>query len=400
MNLIKKEFKQIISNKLFIAVWLGILVLLCLGMSNVFKLDGEKTQVDGAVLGIANDDISKYSDMLVDFISGSEKFADLITVKTGTQEEMQELFYAGELDAYIDIPDDFINNIMNLESTPIRIKVSDEDSVTAILVSNILSSYQKYITSIQFNITGLYDCLGNTGMKESKRFLTCFNVTYTLVEEVFDKEKYIEDVEVTDYSTTPILTYFLYSAISIIIMYGSLFAGIEILKEKSYSVLDRYIISGRNKFTFILNKLFFYSLAMYLLVFIPTIVSSIVNDTKPNILMLFMYITYIILVVSVSIFLCFLCGNINSYVLVGNIFYIVSIIIGGGIIPIMYMPNNMQKIAEFTLSRVFIKNFISINNGMGIQELKGQIILCYVISLLLICISVILFGRRRSGNDE
>lgn len=397
MSLLRKELKQILSNKLFVITWIVILAVLTLFMCKTPSK--EKTKVSGAVIGISNSDDSKYSQILIDFIVNSDEFAKLVTVVTGSKEEINEQFYDGKLDAYLEIPDKFIANIIDINSLPVVVKISDKDTVTAVLVTNILDSYQKYILAIQLNVTGLNDCLRVSGMSQAKTIIPCFKITYSLVTNVFEKDKYVKEVVLTDYKNTSIVKYFRYAALTIVIMYGSLFAGVEILKEKNYSVLNRYLISGNSILKFICSKVIFYSIALYMLVLVPDVISTIYTKDIFNYRLMFLFLLYIITCVSMSVFLCFLTGQLNTYIFAGNMLYIVSTILGGGIIPIMYLPEKMVKIAGVTPTRLFIKNFIAVYKGMSLADIADQILICIIIAVIMIMSSAFLF-RKGAGKER
>lgn len=399
MNLIYKEFKQIISNKLFVCTWIVLLCVLCVFMTCDFKAP-IKDSSSGAVIGIVNNDTSSYSDIFVNFITNSEEFSKLVKVEVGTKEVIEDKFYAGELDAFIELPNNFIKNIVDIKETPLMVKVSDKDTVTAILVSNVLSAYQKYVSSIQLNVTSLYDHLIKLGFTEKKTELTCFSITYVMVQNVFEKDKYLDTVELSDKKVSSIIVYFTYAAITIVIMYGSLFAGIDILKEKSYWVLNRYLITMGSRLGFILTKVLFYSTALYLLVLVPSVVTSLVNKTKFNYNIMFLYLVFIVTSVCFSVLLCFLLGNINIYALTGNMLYIVSIILGGGIIPIMYMPDKFVKLARFTPTGLFIKSFISVHNNKTLSEVTTVLLICLVVCLISVMLSCHLFGKGSYKKQE
>lgn len=397
MSLLRKELKQILSNKLFVITWIVILAVLTLFMCKTPSK--EKTKVSGAVIGISNSDDSKYSQILIDFIVNSDEFAKLVTVVTGSKEEINEQFYDGKLDAYLEIPDKFIANIIDINSLPVVVKISDKDTVTAVLVTNILDSYQKYISAIQLNVTGLNDCLRVSGMSQAKTIIPCFKITYSLVTNVFEKDKYVKEVVLTDYKNTSIVKYFRYAALTIVIMYGSLFAGVEILKEKNYSVLNRYLISGNSILKFICSKVIFYSIALYMLVLVPDVISTVYTKDIFNYRLMFLFLLYIITCVSMSVFLCFLTGQLNTYIFAGNMLYIVSTILGGGIIPIMYLPEKMVKIAGVTPTRLFIKNFIAVYKGMSLADIADQILICIIIAVIMIMSSAFLF-RKGAGKEK
>lgn len=393
MNLLYKEFRQIISNKLFIGTWIVVLILLCVFMS----ADIEDTKSDvpeiGARIGVINNDTSSYADMFVDFIMKSDELARLVNVEVGKKKDIEEKFYAGKLDAYVEIPQDFINSLMDIEEMPLSVTISDNNTVTTILIKNYVDSFESYVRAIQMNITSLYNQLRLLDTGESKAKMKCFNVTYVLVKDVFEKERFVDTVEVEDLKVSTVVVYLIYAAITIVIMYGSLFAGVDILKEKSYWVLNRYLISGSSAIKFIVTKLLFYTVALYMLILIPTLVSDIYNGNDTMWLTLVLYFVFIMTCISFSIFLCFLMGNTISFTLTGNMLYIVSIIIGGGIIPVMYMPVKLAEFAKYTPTYMFINSFINAHNNKGFDSVKTPVLICGLITVLCISASTVLFKK-------
>lgn len=392
MGLFHKEFKQIISNRLFVALWIVIMIIMTMFMCSD-KGSNTKNHNSGAVIGIVNSDDSSYSAMFMDFITDSAEFAKIVTVVEGSKNELEKMFMDGKLDAYVEIPDSFISNIVDIDAVPICVKVSDKNTVTAILVSNIINSYQDYINSIQLNVTALYNSLRAVGFSNAKTLMPCIKVTYKMVTGIVDKEDMVEQTEITDYKNTSVIRYAIFAAITFVILYGSIFAGVDLIKEKNYKVLNRYLVSGKNVFLLILVKTIFYSLALYLLVLIPTIVSSIVCKTDINWNMMFLYITFILFSVSMSILISFIAGEINGYAIITNIMYMISCIIGGGIIPVMYLPDTINKIGEYTPTRLFIKTFINVYNQRGLSYVLPLIITCYSLCLTFTFLSAFLLKK-------
>lgn len=400
MNLFHKEFKQIISNKMFVITWICILVFMCIFMTQDLKSNtqgnatGQSGNKGNIKIGLINEDSSKYADMFVEFITQSDELSKSLTMTRDEKKVIEKQFYDGELDAYIMIPDNFINNIIDVNATPLYVKISDKDSVVAVLVSNILKAYQSYVTAIQLNVTTLNHSISELGYSDYHTNLECFSVAYLLIQEAFEKNSYMDFEPIEEQKSYTVASMLIYAAVSIVILYGSLFIGIEILKEKSLWVLNRYLISSSSTLKYITVKVLFYTLAIYILVFIPTTVATVLSKSKMNWSLLLLYLIFIFTSICMSTLLSFLTGEINLYALVSNMLYITSTILGGGIIPLMYLPENLTKLSKYTLTNIYIESFVKTDYYNSLSGSRTQIYICLFISVVCIISSSILFRKK------
>ena len=372
MHLLKKDFKVFLNNKLLIGIWIVLAIGLSIGFSAEFKTSTEST---GAVIGVCNNDgDNKYSNMLVEFFEKNDNFKSLMRIVKADEETLMEMFNKKELDCYVVIPKGFMDKIIEIEPIPVKVRISDDNSVTSIMVRNVLNSYEIYVSSVQNNITALSDGMKKLNMKKTDRLFINTSMSIELITTVLGKEAFFDYEYVDAYATVDMRNSILYAVACMIISFGALFAGVDLLKEKSYGVINRYKAGGGSVIRLVANKLVFYTVVIYSLILIPNVIGSLVKKSSVDITMMLLYLLIVVFSLSSSMLIATVTGKIRTYVLVGNMFTICTYLVGGGIIPATYLPENMLKLSKFTPAYSFIQMLIKVSCDMPVSMFKTVII--------------------------
>lgn len=393
MNLLYKDLKLFISNKILLGIWIVLMIVLCW----MFSRDVKQAKVGKLVadIGICNyDEDNKYSTMLVDVITNAEDMRSLIKIHYADEKELEKQFMDHKLDCYIVVPKGFMDHLINIDFVPIKVRLSDENSITAIIVKNVLDSFSSYISSIQNNVTALNRAQSALGLKYEFTSVVDAQMSIKLATQVLEKDTYFDYVKYEDNTIVTMKQYMLFSFLVIIITFGALFSGVDLLKEKSYGVVERYKSQGGNMITFIGMKAFMYTVIMYSLILIPNVIASYIKDFKLNKNLMLLYLWLILFCVSISVLMAVIAGRIRTYVLMANMVCITSILVGGGIIPVVYLSDKLAKLAEFTPTFHFITVLSRVNSNITPIKYKNVIILFTALSLLMLFISSLLAGRR------
>ena len=141
-RLIIKDLRQLLSNKVLIGFCI-LIVLASVVVVNIGFKEKEKKK-DTIVVGIVNEDHgNKYSKMLVDFFGLDQSFSSMVKMKySNSQKEMAEKFKKGEVQAYIVIPKGFIDDLVHISESKIKVIINQQDSTSAIILGNVLKSYE------------------------------------------------------------------------------------------------------------------------------------------------------------------------------------------------------------------------------------------------------------------
>ena len=132
------------------------------------------------------------------------------------------------------------------------------------------------------------------------------------------------------------------------------------------------------------------------MIFIPNIIGAKVKGTSLDNGMMFLYFLVVLFSLSSSLFLATISEKIRTYVLVGNMFCICTYLVGGGIIPASYLPDNMVSISKFMPSYNFIQMLIKVSSDMPLGKYNMTITVFSVLTVIFACASGLILKRKEA----
>ena len=285
--------------------------------------------------GIADEDQTEYSGLLVTYFDENEVFSSYFQVVRGTRYELSDMFDAGELDMYLIIPKDFTENLSDIINMPIEGKINSSDKTKAVLLTNLANAYSTYISSVEMNCQGIVNAM----------------LLFTaLGKDSFFKREIIERFE-----GISLVNYYIYAGMILIILYAGLLAGLKTLKERVSKVGDRLVSAGIGK-----TRIFISGLAAFLIVYgvimlvAVGLIAALSELSIPGSAVFFIFSAIVVSCVLFMIIARFM-NSVSGYMVLGNMLILFMTIAGGGIIPIMYLPEGVLAVARFTPTYWFIK---------------------------------------------
>lgn len=394
-NTIIKEIKELKADK---KIWIGILtvlIMIIIGTSYNRK-NSEYTPTEHLGLGIINHDDSIYSDMLLSYFNGSETFSSLISVTAGEEKEVKSAFEQGDLDIYIEIPKDFAMNMIRLEHSPIKVTINISDTTKAILFQNVLKSYEKYIASVEANAVGLYEIMEQDGMDQELIDEINRKASIDFIFTTLGKEEFFSFEPMDQYPTTTLILYYVISLLIMALLYSGLYIGFQILREMKQGTFTRLRTTRTPLYQFLIAKM----AILIIILTITTVIALSIILSKPITIMQVIYCLSIVMFsICLSVILSSLFNTTQRFVLAGNLFIFCFIVIGGGIIPVQFLPQSMVTLAKITPNYYMLKGILYMNQGQ--TDKIGFIMAGLIgISIGMISITLILFGRRSVNYDE
>lgn len=346
-----KEFKCIFSDKRFIIMVAIILIIGTVGVA--FSVGSNKEPM--IKFGIADMDNSEYSQLLVAYFDENKDFTSYIQIVRGTPEELVSKFQSNELDVYMIIPEGFANSLIVIENRPLKVVINNSDKTKAVLVTNLMSAYADYVTGVQMNCQALIDVMREEGFSSDLVSSVNTEISLDLVFVALDKSLYFERSEIDRFKSISLVNYYLYSAIVLVILYAGMFAGMSALKERLSKAGERLKSVGISAFRIVSSKVLAYSIVYSIMMLLVMVIMKVFGDIEIPFKTMLTVIP--IVIGSVLIFLCLarFIKSINSFIVVGNMIILLMTIAGGGIIPIMYLPEACIRIASFTPTYWFIR---------------------------------------------
>lgn len=346
-----KDLKVIFSDKKMLLL---LAALILISVAGVF-LCVKDSNGPAVRIGISDNDATEYSGLLVSYFDKNDVFGSYIQVIRGSDEEMEQQFNRGELDLYLVIPKGFTENLINIVNMPIRAVINSSDKTKAVLLTNLLQSYSDYIVSVEINCQTLFDVMLEEGFEYSQVRDVNVEISYDLVFTALGKDDFFDRNYIERFEGISLVNYYIYSGIMLLVLYAGLFAGLAALKERLWQTNVRLVSIGTGRGRIFVSKLLAYSLCYIVLMAGALLVMSLVGELSiPLKAMLFIAVSIVIACV-IFILIAGTMKSLQGYMVLSNMLILLTTIAGGGIIPIMYMPDACVTVARFTPTYWFIK---------------------------------------------
>ena len=398
--LLRKDCKELFGSKKRIGVIIIVLIILLISTYfNVTKQEVNKT-TSLIQFGVVDKDSSVYSKLLLEYFKESESFSAYINIVKGKSEDIEKAFYNGELDIYLEIPEDFAENMIYFKHLPVKVMINSTDTTKAILLKNVLESYEKYISAVEVNCVALYDTMLLSGIDKDLIKKKNIEISYSLIFTALGKDKFFEFEETGDFPSTTILNYYIYALLSMVIVYCGLYVGFQIMKEKKQGTLRRLQTVGMPIAGILLEKIIFSTAVIFIPIYMLYLIPGLFNGDTIDIKVGIVYLCTILFCVSFAVLLSGIFRKIQNYMIVGNSLGFLFSIVGGGIIPITYLPTELIEIAKYTPNYWFIKVMLLVQRNME-YGLFSKIVISFLIgSFLFYILSKIAYSREEGCLDE
>ena len=350
--MLSKDLKLIFSDKKMIILLIALLVLSAAGI--MFCV--QETTGPAVRFGIADEDQTEYSGLLVTYFDENEVFSSYFQVVRGTRYELSDMFDAGELDMYLIIPKDFTENLSDIINMPIEGKINSSDKTKAVLLTNLANAYSSYISSVEMNCQGIVNAMRKDGCYESSKISEVNRtVSFELLFTALGKDSFFKREIIERFEGISLVNYYIYAGMILIILYAGLLAGLKTLKERVSKVGDRLVSAGIGK-----TRIFISGLAAFLIVYgvimlvAVGLIAALSELSIPGSAVFFIFSAIVVSCVLFMIIARFM-NSVSGYMVLGNMLILFMTIAGGGIIPIMYLPEGVLAVARFTPTYWFIK---------------------------------------------
>ena len=349
--MLRKDIKLILREPRFL-----LLTVILLATGTVAFLFGRANSASPKIsLGVADNDASEYSRLLLDYFEDNKVFSSYIDVVEGNEKELEVAFFNGKLDMYLVIPKDFAENLIHINNVAMKAVINSSDITKAVIYKNLLESYSKYITAVEVNCQSLYDIMREAGYSSDSVNSENTAVSLDLIFTALGKDSFFEREYIERFEGISLVNYYIYSLIMLIVLYIGAFAGLGALKERLSKVELRLATIGRSRILPKISKAAAYTLicggALTLLLIAVDRLTQVKIGASSIVLVL------VSVFVSCLFFVFF--GNMFSgtggYIITANMLILLLTVLGGGIIPIMYLPEILAGIARFTPNYWFIR---------------------------------------------
>ncbi|MCR5830350.1 MAG: ABC transporter permease [Lachnospiraceae bacterium] len=348
--MIKKDLLLFISDRKTILV---LIVLIVLGITGTVISSGENTPVRISV-GIVDHEQSERSEMVKTYFTENEDFNSFIDVCEGSSGEVERKLESGELDFYFVIPENFTDDMIRMENTPLKAVINSEDKAKAAVYGALLESYSRYITAVEVNVESLTFAMREAGYERSDIREANISISWDLVFTALGKDDFFKRVAYDRMASLPLADHYIYSVLVLLVLYVGMLTGYSVILERKSGVRDRLAAAGISVLRQIVSKVAVYATIMSA-AFIPMVaVMSSVGKLRFD----FGAGLYLTLMIYASCIIFSIIAHIissrNGYCFFSNMAILLMTVLGGGIIPVMYLPNAFSSFAQFMPAYRFI----------------------------------------------
>ncbi len=349
--MLSKDIKLILREPRFL-----LLALILLAAGAVAFLFGRANTASPKVsLGVADNDSSEYSRLLLNYFEDNKVFSSYIDVVEADEDELKRIFYDGKLDMYLVIPPDFAQNLIRINNVAMKAVINSSDITKAVVYKNLLESYSKYITAVEINCQSLYDIMMEAGYSPDRVNSENTAVSLDLIFTALGKDQFFEREYIERFEGISLVNYYIYSLIMLIVLYIGAFAGLSALKERLSKVALRLATIGRNRLLPKLSKAAAYTLVCGGVLALMLIIIDVFSEVNIGAASIILVILSVFASCLFFVFFANIFSGTGGYIITANMLILLLTVLGGGIIPIMYLPEILAGIARFTPNYWFIR---------------------------------------------
>lgn len=350
----------------------------------------EESFIEPVNIGLIIEDDSMYGKMLANSLINTDSFSNFANITQGNYEDISNEFDLGNLDAMVIMPEGFVKSIMSFSSNPIIVKINYEEPLKALIIKNILLSYEKYISTVEVGIMTLFDQMEELNFDWDTIISYNEKISLDLVFTALSRNNMFKVNEIVDIPSVASTIYFFIALIVMFLMYISVYSAINLIKEREDMCLVRLKTTKISMFSYITSKAIGGTLYMSTIVlswFLLFIIFTNWEVSKLLILICIFLIISILFNLSFSMFFTAFMNKEEGVVLLSNVFIFFNAIIGGSIIPIQMMPDTLQKISVISPNYWMIKGFLYFQSGYNIKEGIYIGIIFLILSFVLLLIT-------------
>lgn len=355
MTMITKDFKLFFAERgtklLFLLIAAGALLAVFFGKPVALS--------PKIGLGIVDNDRTEYSEILISYFAENEVFNEYITVFLGDEGQVIKEFKDGRLDLYVIIPEGFTDNLIRIDNdVDMKAVINSSDITKSVVLKELLNSYSKYITAVEVNCQSVYDIMLDGGASYEQAAKTNEEVSYSLIFTALGKDNFFNIVDYDRISGVPLTNYYVYALLAMIILYAGVFCGASLLKEKLCMVSVRLKASGYKVGSMVISKAFTHGTVIGAVLLIVLIVINLCSKLSfgAGDIALIILSGYLSCLIGALLSLAF--KSASSYMIFANMLVLFMCIAGGGVIPVMYLPEAMLRVARCTPNYWFIRMLV------------------------------------------
>lgn len=351
-------------------------------------------------IGFIIEDDNALIEMLAEGFTQLQSINDYVIIVQGDQETIYQAFYSGDLDAVIEMPKDFINSVLYFEYNPMLVKIKYDEPAKAVLIKNLALGYEKYMSNSETGIMMLIDQL--ILLDYDYETLVTYNerIAYDLFFSVLSRADLYTVHDIIDVPKISSIHYYFLAILIMFMMLIAAYCAMNLIKEKNDFCLMRLKLTRVSFFSYVLSKALSNSLFLMLILMCWYVFFAIFFNTSLNHLAIVSLCLgiFIFFDVALAMVIASFIWLEEGIILFSNMYIFINAILGGSIIPLHMMPNNMKGLSNITPNYWMIKSLLYLETSTNIFESIIISTLLLTVAILMILLASFRFRNINMGR--
>lgn len=346
---LSKSFPSVIISTLAILTLCSVCGIVL--SENLYK-KGEREKINVAYyMPESHDDRTALG---LDLLQNTDGVSEIVNlVAADSYETGISMLESGDALYFINVPDNFVSDIIDSTNTPLEIIVKDHSSINSYIVNELFLNYASYLGTAQAGVYSALDVMRAEGMAKKKIKAVQTNVNLTYLDRSLNKQQFIKILTATSENSYPLKYHYLACAVMFCLFLSGLVIMPMLHGYNNAMLLKLDIMNIKRPALFIQNMVC--SFVCIFVSYIPCHIAISVYTKHVNISIL--YLIPVALIIAALIAACAIASN-NDFTSNMLLFVVVLLIayVGGCILPSAMLPDVVNKLSEITPGKYIITN--------------------------------------------
>ena len=331
---------------------IGVIIVLIIVMISTFcyvkKQEPEEEKTGRISLGVAKEDTSEYAALLMTYFNENENFLSYVELSEAEEYQLRKAMEEGKLDAYLVIPENFAESMMEMENLPIRARVSMENPTKALVLRHAMEAYETYIEAVEGNCTALYRRMREEGFSSRDLNLSNVEISMELIFTALGKDdffkKSVVEAEIPD--ELSLTEHYQYTLIYFVLLFSFVPAGLQIIRLRKGRLTQRLRSVNISRGSLLVAVGIPYLVFTAAVIFATVYIKGTPDRGISSFLLIIPWLPVFLL-------LGLFCRDDKRYLFVCTMLLVCLAVLGGSLIPEDFLPDSFVKIAEWMPNRNF-----------------------------------------------
>lgn len=329
-----------------------IIFFMAIGFSFLFD---QGIYIDGFDIVVINQDQHPLSKFLIQQIKEDENLENLLNIWILEDEaEGERRVRENEVVAAVILPNGFIHSLETGTNHSVKLITNLRHPLKGHLIRGIMDSYMKSVSGGQSAVNAVWDYYTSGGMTyEERKDKIEWVINDITLAAYFARSNVFEKITIKGVNSLSPLQFYSISIPMIFLMFSCLSGGKDMAEEERTKIVYRIRLTGIGGISYMLGK----SMAVFMINLIKTLPLFILGAylllggfTKVYGYVFILYMVLLFCLSSLSLLGAVVLKSREKLDLIGNNLILIMALIGGGIIPYVYLPPSLQYFSRFTIN--------------------------------------------------